>query len=136
MLEKALARRADEIYLLLRVLTGLMFSFHGMQKVFGLFTAHPPDVGSQIWIGGVIEVVAGLAIAIGFWTSYAAFVASGTMAVAYVQFHWRLAFGGDFIPTINKGELAVVYALVFLYIASKGGGRFSLDALRTRQRPA
>jgi putative oxidoreductase len=52
------------------------------------------------------------------------------MAVAYVQFHWRLAFGRDFIPTINKGELAVVYALLFLYIASKGGGRFSLDALR------
>jgi len=144
-LEKALARRADEIFLLLRLLAGLMFSFHGMQKVFGLFAAHQPDVGSQIWIGGVIEVVAGLAIAVGFWTSCAAFVASGTMAVAYVQFHWRLAFGRDFIPTINKGELAVVYALVFLYIASKGGGRFSLDALRaqraeraskTRQRPA
>jgi putative oxidoreductase len=132
-LEKALARRTDEIYLLLRALAGLMFSFHGMQKVFGLFTAHPPEVGSQIWFGGVIEVVAGLAIAIGFLTSWAAFVSSGTMAVAYVQFHWRLASGRDFIPTINKGELAVVYALVFLYIASKGGGRFSIDALRAQR---
>ena len=130
MLEKVLARRADDAYLLLRVLCGLMFTFHGLQKVFGVFTSHQPDVGSQIWVGGVIEVVAGLAIAVGFLTSCASFLASGTMAVAYVQFHWRLGLGKDFIPTINKGELAVVYALVFLYIACRGGGRFSLDAWR------
>jgi putative oxidoreductase len=130
-LERVLARRADEAYLLLRVLCGLMFTFHGLQKVFGIFTAHQPEVGSQIWMGGVIEVVAGLAIAVGFLTSWAAFLSSGTMAVAYLQFHWRLAVGKDFIPTLNKGELAVVYALVFLYIACRGGGRFSFDALRT-----
>ena len=130
MLEKVLARRADDAYLLLRVLCGLMFTFHGLQKVFGVFTPHQPEVGSQIWVGGVIEVVTGLAMAVGFLTSYAAFLASGTMAVAYVQFHWRFGFGKDFIPTINKGELAVVYALVFLYIACRGGARFSLDAWR------
>jgi len=135
-LEKVLARRADEAYLLLRVLCGLMFTFHGLQKVLGILTTHQPEVGSQIWIGGVIEVVAGLAIAVGFLTSWAAFLASGTMAVAYAQFHWRLGFGKDFIPTINKGELAVVYALVFLYIACRGGGRFSLDALRAARSPA
>ena len=55
------------------------------------------------------------------------------MAVAYLQFHWRFAFGKEFFPAINKGELAVVYALVFLYIACRGGGRFSVDALRARK---
>jgi putative oxidoreductase len=129
-LDKVLARRADDAYLILRVVCGLMFSFHGLQKVFGFLTAHQPEVGSQLWIGGVIEVVGGLAIAAGFLTSWAAFLSSGTMAVAYAQFHWRFAFGKDFIPAINKGELAIVYALVFLYIACRGGGRFSLDALR------
>ena len=128
MLKKFLARWSDEIYLVLRALTGLMFSVHGMQKVFGILSDHQPPVGSQIWIGGVIELVAGLAIAVGFLTSCAALLASGTMAVAYIQFHWRLGFGKDLFPVVNKGELAVVYALVFLYIATQGGGRFSVYA--------
>jgi putative oxidoreductase len=132
-LEKFLARREGEIYLLLRLLAGLMFSFHGIQKVFGILTDHQPALGSQIWIGGVIELVAGIAIAAGFLTSWAAFLASGTMAVAYAQFHWRLGFGKDFLPIVNKGELAIVYALLFLYIAAKGGGRVSLDALRAQE---
>jgi putative oxidoreductase len=129
-LEKLLAPRTDQAYLLMRALCGLMFTFHGMQKVFGVLTSRQPDIGSQIWIGGAIEVVAGLAIAVGLLTSWAAFLASGTMAVAYVQFHWRLAYGKEFFPAINKGELALVYALVFFYVACRGGGRFSLDALR------
>jgi putative oxidoreductase len=133
MFGKALARRTDEAYLLLRFLAGLMFSFHGMQKLFGLFATQQPPVGSQIWFGGVIELVAGLTIAIGLFTSCAAFLASGTMAVAYVQFHWRFAFGKNFIPTLNKGELAVVYALLFLYVACRGGGRFSVDAFRAQK---
>jgi putative oxidoreductase len=129
-LSKALARVTDESYALLRALSGLMFSFHGMQKIFGVFASHPTEVGSQIWIGGVIEVVAGIAVAIGLFTSCAAFLASGTMAVAYVQFHWRFGFGKEFLPAINKGELALVYALVFLYVACRGAGRFSIDTLR------
>jgi len=130
MLQKTLARRADEIYLLLRLLAGLMFSFHGMQKVFGVLSPFQPPVGSQLWVGGIIELVAGLAIAIGLFTPCAAFVASGTMAVAYLQFHWRFAFGKELFPAINKGELALLYALIFLYVACRGGGRFSVDAWR------
>jgi putative oxidoreductase len=132
-LRRILARRSDEIYLALRLFTGLMFAFHGIQKVFGILTDQQPPVGSQIWFGGVIELVAGLAIAAGFLTSCAAFLASGTMAIAYAQFHWKLALGKEFFPIVNKGELAVVYALLFLYIASQGGGRFSVDALRTQK---
>lgn len=128
--KKALAPYTDHAYALLRVFSGLMFSFHGMQKVFGIFASQQPPVGSQVWCGGVIELVGGLAIAAGLFTSCAAFVASGTMAVAYAQFHWRFAFDKNFLPAVNKGELAAVYALLFLYITCRGGGRFSLDARR------
>lgn len=115
-------------YAAMRIITGVLFAFHGLQKVFGVWTEFQPPVGSQLWIGGVIELVAGLLIAFGFLTVWAAFLASGTMAVAYIQFHWKFAMGSDFFPTINKGELAVVYAFVFLYIACRGPGLASLDS--------
>ena len=133
MLRKLLGPRSDAIYLALRLTTGLLFTFHGLQKVAGIFTERQPAIGSQIWVGGVIEVVTGLAIAAGLFTRCAAFVASGTMAVAYVQFHWQGALDKQFFPAVNKGELAVVYAFLFLYIASQGGGRFSVDALRAKK---
>ncbi|HZX94845.1 MAG TPA: DoxX family protein [Myxococcales bacterium] len=120
----------DFAYLLLRVVTGLMFAFHGMQKLFGVLSQGRPPVGSQLWFGGVIELVCGLAIAVGFLTAWAALLASGEMAVAYVQFHWKLNFGAGFFPTINKGELALLYSLVFLFIATRGAGGWGLDRRR------
>jgi putative oxidoreductase len=131
-LGRFLSRYEDQAYTALRVASGLMFSFHGMQKVFGIFAQQTPAVGSQIWIGGVIELVGGLAIAAGLFTRYAAFIASGTMAVAYVQFHWELAFGKEFFPAINKGELALAYAFLFLFVACRGAGSLSIDAARSR----
>jgi len=133
MFKKTLGRYTEHTYALLRMFSGLLFSFHGMQKVFGLLTAQQPPVGSQIWCGGVIELVGGLAIAAGLFTSCAAFVASGTMAVAYIQFHWQFALDKSFFPVVNKGELAVVYAFLFLYIACRGAGPFSLDAKRAKR---
>ncbi len=76
----------------------------------------------------MIELVAGVAIAIGVFTSWAAFLSSGMMAVAYFQFHWKFQFDSQFFPAINKGELAVLYCFVFLMIACKGGGLWSVDA--------
>jgi putative oxidoreductase len=130
MLAKILVPRTDAVYAALRIVTGLLFAFHGMQKILGVLTEWQPDVGSQLWIGGLIELVAGLMIAVGFLTVWAAFISSGTMAVAYVQFHWKGAFDSGFFPTINKGELAVVYAFLFLFIACKGAGIASIDARR------
>jgi putative oxidoreductase len=134
MLKTVLSPFADKSYALLRIVAGLMFSFHGMQKILGLF-GHAMKFGDnpQFWIGGVIELVAGIAIAIGLFTRCAAFVASGTMAVAYFQFHWKFQFGEMFFPTMNKGELAVLYCWVFLYIACKGAGPWSVDAKRERR---
>ena len=120
MLGKFLARHEAAAYWLLRTLAGLMFAFHGVQKIFGVLADHQPAVGSQIWVGGIIELVSGFAIALNRVTVCAAFVASGTMAVAYVQFHWKGALNSQFLPAINKGELAALYSLVFLYIACRG----------------
>jgi len=124
---KWLAKYSDQAYALLRIVSGLLFSFHGMQKVLGLLTEHRPAVGSQIWIGGVLELVGGLAILLGFQTRRAAFLCSGMMAVAYTQFHWRFQFGAAFWPVVNKGELAVVYCFLFLYLATRGGVTWCLD---------
>jgi putative oxidoreductase len=131
-MKNMLAPFSDRIYALLRVIAGLMFTFHGIQKLFGVLTEHRPPVGSQLWIGGVIELVAGAAIAVGFFTWCAAFLASGTMAVAYIQFHWKMSFGAQFFPTVNQGELALLYSFVFLYIASRGAGPWSVDGCRSK----
>jgi putative oxidoreductase len=134
MVTRLLQSKADVFYALLRIITGLMFSFHGFQKVLGVLSNFRPPVGSQIWFGGLLELICGLAVAVGFFTGWAAFLASGEMAVAYIQFHWKLDFGPKFFPTMNLGELALLYAVVFLYIASRGGGRWSVDYSRGRGR--
>src|SRR5262245_23832557 len=101
---KQLAKHADETYALLRLMTGLMFAFHGAQKILGVFSDYPkPEMWTQMWFGGVIELVGGLLIAVGFQTRWAAFLASGTMAVAYFQFHWKFQMGAQFFPGVNQG---------------------------------
>ncbi len=117
-------------YAALRIVSGALFAVHGMQKVLGVLTDKATqEVGSQIWIGGVIELVAGVLIALGLLTRPAAFIASGTMAVAYIQFHWKGAFDSNFFPSSNGGELAVVYCFVFLLFAMRGAGAAALDSL-------
>jgi putative oxidoreductase len=135
MLNRFLEPRVEAAYTLLRIVAGLLFSFHGMQKILGVLSEFQPPVGSQLWFGGIIELVTGLAIAAGFFTTWAAFLASGTMAVAYLQFHWKFAFNANFFPVMNKGELALVYAVLFLFIACRGAGRWSIDG-RRRAAPA
>jgi putative oxidoreductase len=120
-LARALAPHADHAYSLLRVVAGLLFAFHGAQILLGWFMPMDVPFGSQAWFGGVIELVTGLAIAAGVRTTWAAFLASGTMAVAYVQFHWRFDLGEKFLPAVNQGEPTLIYSLLFLYIACRGG---------------
>ena len=81
---------------------------------------------SQIWIGGVIELVGGTLLVLGLFTRPAAFVLSGMMAVAYFQFH----FPHSFWPTVNQGVAAVVLCFVCLYLSAAGGGPWSVDARR------
>ncbi len=124
---KHLEKFTDHAYALMRIMTGLMFSFHGVQKVLGVLSEFHPAVGSQPWLGGIIELVGGVAVLLGFQTRAAALLCSGEMAVAYFQFHWKFQVGPQFFPTINKGELAVLYCFVFLFIACRGGGKWSVD---------
>ena len=124
---KWLEKYADYAYALLRIMAGFMLSFHGAQKILGVLSEFQPPVGSQLWIGGIIELLGGLAVMLGFKARVAAFLCSGMMAVAYIQFHWKFHIGPHLFPAINKGELAALYSLVFLYIACRGGVKWSLD---------
>ncbi len=130
MIEKLVGSQADRAYALLRVVSGVAFAFHGVQKMFNVLTERAPQLGTQIWFGGLIELVCGALIAVGFLTPWAAFLASGTMAVAYIQFHWKMQFGAAFFPAVNKGEQALIYCFLFLFMACKGSGPWSVDAFR------
>jgi putative oxidoreductase len=124
---KQLEKYADYAYALMRIVAGFMLMFHGAQKILGVLTESQPPVWSQLWIGGLIELVGGLAVMLGFQTRVAAFLCSGMMAVAYFQFHWKFQMGPNLFPAINKGELAALYSFVFLCIACRGGVKWCLD---------
>ena len=112
---------------LMRIVVGLLFSCHGAQKLFGVLGGHPEHHGMML-IAGIIEFGGGLLMAIGLFTRVAAFLASGEMAAAYFMVHAKMGFW----PILNKGELAVAYCFVFLFIAAHGAGAFSLDGMRRR----
>lgn len=127
MLETALNRWYLSAYSTLRVASGLMLAFHGSRKIFGVLDGHVAQVGSQLWLAGLIELAAGAGLVVGLCTRGLALLACGMMAVAYIQFHWRFDFGANFFPAKNQGELALLYCLVFWLVACGGGGRCSLD---------
>lgn len=117
----------DYAYFLLRIMTGFMFAFHGAQKIFGILSSFQPAFGSLLWFAGLIELVCGILVLLGFQTRLAAFLASGEMAVAYFHAHWKFQMGAHFFPTINKGELAALYCFVFLLIACRGSVKWGID---------
>ena len=128
-MEKTLAPFAPYAFAILRIIAGLLFVAHGGQKTFGWFGGQPVPLGSLFGLAGIIEIVLGIVIALGLFTSYAAFIASGEMAVAYFIGH----FPKSFWPLENEGELAVLFCFIFLYIACAGGGPLSVDAMQGRR---
>ena len=129
-MERLLAPWRDYLYAVLRIVTGLLFFCHGMQKLFGFPGGRAVVTAPLMQTAGIIELVAGGLIAVGFLAGYAAFIASGQMAVAYFTAHAP----GGFFPIVNRGELAVVYCFLFLYIAARGAGAMSVEGWRTAER--
>jgi putative oxidoreductase len=125
-----LGKQAERIYGLMRFMAGALFACHGAQKLFGSFGGQRVSGNTLMTIAGVIELVGGGLIALGLFAAPAAFVASGQMAVAYFKQHAPTSFW----PIVNKGELAVLFCFVFLYIAAHGSGALSLDSTVRRRR--
>jgi putative oxidoreductase len=119
---------------LLRVITGLLFMQHGLQKLFGLLVdpsrpwTGPPPMFSQFWFAGVLECFGGALIAVGLLTRPVAFLLSGEMAVAYFQAH----FPRSFWPILNGGEVVILFCFLYLHLFAVGAGPWSVDALRRR----
>lgn len=123
----------------LRIAAGLTFFSHGAQKILGWFGGSGPDGGTvelftRFGAAGVIELVGGALIIIGLFTRPVAFLASGEMAVAYFWAHWGRS--GEMWWWDNRGELALVYAFVWLLFAAWGAGGFSVDDWLRRRREA
>lgn len=123
-MEKWLGKYSNFFYALMRIIAGALFACHGAQKLFGVLGGQKQEVTLMI-AAGVIELACGILIAVGLFTSYIAFIASGEMAVAYFKQHYPAGFW----PIMNRGELAVLFCFVFLYIASRGSGILSIDWL-------
>ena len=124
-------RRFDqETYALLRIVTGLLFVWHGTAKLFG-FPQEAPDAPAFIlYVAGPIELVGGLLVCVGLFTRWAAFISSGLMAAAY----WMAHGTKHLFPLLNGGELAALYCFVFLFLAAQGPGMWSLDGARASSR--
>ena len=117
-------RREAEVYALLRIVTGFLFPWHGIQKLFNWPEAMPEGVPAfVIWIAGPLELFGGLLLIVGLFTRPVAFVLSGLMACAYWMAHGTKAL----LPSVNGGELAVLYCFIFLFISARGSGIWSLD---------
>ncbi|WP_108398559.1 DoxX family protein [Devosia submarina] len=108
----------------LRIIAALLFMAHGTQKLLGFPAAEfSPPMFSIFWFAGVIEIVAGVMILLGFFTRPAAFIASGTMAVAY----WMAHAPSNFFPVNNGGDAAILFCFVFLFLVFAGPGAWSVN---------
>jgi putative oxidoreductase len=124
-----LAKFAPQMLSILRIVTGLIFMEHGLQKHVG-FPPYPPggsapSILTMSGFGGVLELIGGILLTLGLFTRPVAFILSGEMAVAY----WWVHFPRTFYPVLNGGDAAILYCFVFLYMFFAGGGPWSVDAL-------
>ncbi len=118
-----LKKYKEQLYALMRIVVGLLFFSHGIQKIGLIFSGIIPSSNILLLLACIIETAAGLMIALGWQTRWAAFIASGEMAVAYFKSHQPMGL----FPIQNKGELAVLYCFIFLFIAAYGSGIWSID---------
>jgi len=127
-MERILGPYSSYFYAVLRIVVGFMFVCHGAQKLFGVLgglapTGESAPLLSLMGFAGLIEFFGGLLIMVGWLTGYVAFIASGQMAAAYFMGHYP----NGFWPILNNGEPVVLFCFIFLYMASKGAGVWSID---------
>lgn len=118
----------EQAYALLRIVAGLLFLAHGVQKFFNFPTDFPMPLNPMLYAAGTIELVAGALIIIGLFTRPAAFIASGMSAVGY----WVVHAPNGLYPIVNGGETIILYTFIFLFIATRGAGIWSIDASRSK----
>jgi putative oxidoreductase len=129
-----LSRWQAEMRAILRIVVGLLFLEHALIKLAGFPPGGKPglqDVGSYLWIAGIVELVTSVLIILGLFTRVAAFFAAGEMAIAYWTVHAKMGF----YPAVNMGEAAILYCFVFLYLIAAGAGAWSIDGALTRREP-
>jgi putative oxidoreductase len=115
---------APQALAVLRIVAALLFLLHGTQKLIGFPAAEfAPPAFSIFWFAGVIEIITGVMMLIGFFTRPAAFLASGTMAVAY----WMAHAPANLYPTNNGGDAPILFCFVFLYLVFAGPGTWSVN---------
>jgi putative oxidoreductase len=125
-----ISKYETQVYAILRLVVGFLFLWHGSQKLFAFPPAGQAIPPYIMYIAGPIEFFGGLLVMIGLWTPWAAFVCSGEMAFAYWAVHGTQAL----LPMLNRGELALIYCFMFLFIAARGSGVFSIDHLLEKRR--
>lgn len=123
---------APRVLSILRIVAGLVLWQHGIQKLlhFPNAAAPGPAFGSLIWFAGAIELLLPPLLILGLFTRPVAFILAGEMAFAYFMGHAPRGF----FPSVNGGNLAIMYCFVFFYLAFAGGGPWSLDAVLRRNR--
>jgi putative oxidoreductase len=132
-MERILGRFSPYLYAVMRIVVGFLFACHGAQKLFGVFggmggTGASASLFSMMGLAGVIEFFGGALVMVGWFTGYAAFIASGQMAAAYFMAHYPRSFW----PLLNDGEPAVLFCFIFLYIASRGAVVWGVDSILGR----
>jgi putative oxidoreductase len=126
-----LARYEPYILSIIRIVVALLFLEHGLSRLFGFPSPQPaPELFSLYWFAGAIEFVGGALLAVGLFARFAAFIMSGEMAFAYFLSHAPHSF----FPILNRGDAAILYCFLFLYLVFAGPGPWSLDALLSRKR--
>ena len=118
------------IYAAMRIVLALLYATHGLQKAFGVLGGHAFPVTTQLGVAGWIESILGPLIGLGWYTSWAAFVASGEMAFGYFIGHYPRGP----LPANNGGDIAVALCFAFLYVAVRVGGALSVDAIIRKRR--
>jgi putative oxidoreductase len=116
---KSFARKNHSVfYIVFRLLVGLLFFMHGMQKLFGVFGGQKVVFFTLFGLAGLIEVLGGLAIFFGIFVRWAALIGGIEMIVAYFMKHVPLGSN----PLTNNGELSLLYLAAFCVLFAYGAG--------------